>query len=333
MKAKLLTAADIQKLTDDAQAELKKTNKLSDLQQIKAKLLGKKSLVQSQIELLPNLDADAKAKLGRLINQAKKSLTELFTIRQADIINSAKFDQLDVTRPGIGQDYGHLHPVSQILDQTYQVFTSLGFAIIDGPEIENDWYNFEALNMPPDHPARDMQDTFYLKNQHHGRPLIPRTHTSNVQVRFMEKHQPPIKIIVPGRVFRNENEDMTHAWIFHQIEGLVVGENITLADLKGTLFYTIKGILDQAAEVRLRPSFFPYTEPSVEIDAKYQGKWLELGGAGMIHPQVIKNAGLDSTRYSGFAFGWGPERVAMIKYKISDIRSFWRPKLDYLEQF
>ena len=185
--------------------------------------------------------------------------------------------------------------------------------------------------MPKEHPARDMQDTFYIDNGKMN--LLPRSHTSGMQVRFMENNKPPYKIIVPGRVFRNEDEDATHAWIFNQVEGLVVGEGVSMSDLKGTLLEVVRGLLGPDVDIRFRASYFPYTEPSVELDCKYKGKWLELGGAGMVHPQVLKNGGVDPDRYTGFAFGWGAERFAVIKYGLNDLRELWRPRFDFLEQF
>jgi phenylalanyl-tRNA synthetase alpha chain len=248
---------------------------------------------------------------------------------------AAKFTPIDVSRPGKPlykeSRTGHMHPSSLVLKETYRVFTELGFAIVDSPEIEDDWHNFEALNMPEIHPAREMQDTFYIDKS--NKKLLPRTHTSGMQVRFMKQNNPPFKIIVPGKVFRNENEDATHSWTFGQIEGLVVGEGVSVTDLRGTLLEIVKKQLGPETEIRFRASYFPYTEPSMEVDAKFKGKWLELGGAGMVHPQVLINGGIDPEKYSGFAFGWGVERLAVIKYGITDLRELWRPKFDYLEQF
>jgi phenylalanyl-tRNA synthetase alpha chain len=243
---------------------------------------------------------------------------------------------------------GYRHPVSLVQDELIDIFWQMGYQVATGPEVETEWYNFEALNIGPDHPARDMQDTFYLENGH-----IPRTHTSAVQIRHMEinKDKLPIRIIAPGKVFRNEDEDARHSWIFHQIEGLVVDEGITLTDLKGTLETMLQGVLGEGTKLRLRSNYFPYTEPSVEMDAtcvvcKGSGLaekapcrmcsgtgWLELGGAGMVHPQVLRNAGVDPNRYSGFAFGFGFERIAAIKYGVGDVREFWRPNFNFLKQF
>jgi len=221
-----------------------------------------------------------------------------------------------------------------------ELFTSLGNEVADGPEVEDDWPNFEALNMGQEHPARDMQDTFYLEDGN-----LPRTHTSSVQIRYMENHKPPIKIISIGKVHRNENEDATHSWIFHQVEGLVVGEGVTFADLKGTLDLVAKKILGPETKTRFRPNFFPYTEPSAEMDASCPqcgGKgcrscggtgWLELLGSGMVHPEVLRKMNIDPEKYIGFAFGLGVERIAMIRHNIPDVRYFWHPDVRFLEQF
>ena len=255
---------------------------------------------------------------------------------------------LDVTAPGIVPPLGHRHPVSLVLDELVELFWQMGYQVADGPEVETEWHIFEALNIPADHPARDMQDTFYLENG-----LVPRTHTSGIQIRHMLEHRDslPIRIVAPGKVYRNEDEDSRHSWSFYQIEGLVVDEGISLGDLKGTLEAMLRGILGEGTKIRLRSNYFPYTEPSVEMDAtcvvcggtgQFEAKschlcggtgWLELGGAGMVHPQVLRNVGIDPERYSGFAFGFGPERIAAIKYGVDDVREFWRPDFKFLEQF
>ncbi len=237
---------------------------------------------------------------------------------------------------------GHKHPLSQAIEEINAIFTEMGFAYAEGPEVETEHYNFDALNIPSDHPARDMQDTFWLKPES-SRKLL-RTHTSPVQIRYMESKmkagvEPPYRIIVPGKAFRNEATDATHEAHFHQVEGLVVGPDITMAHLKGTLETFFKAYLGPDAKVRFRPSFFPFTEPSVEVDAWYaegnggKGKWLELGGAGMIHPNVLRNAGVDPEKYQGFAFGQGIERPIMIKYGIEDVRFFYNGDLRFVNQF
>ena len=315
--------------------DLDKANSLLDLEKIRVSYLGKKSFIAQQMKLLSSLENDKKAELGKTLNIAKKNMLLLIEDKTAQLDAIQNYEPIDISRPGKAlyesTKVGHMHPNNIVLKETYRVFTELGFAIVDSPEIETDWYNFEALNMPEIHPAREMQDTFYIKGT--DQKLLPRTHTSGMQVRFMENNKPPFKIIVPGKVFRNENEDATHAWVFNQIEGLVVGEGVSVTDMKGTLLQIVKKQLGPETEIRFRASYFPYTEPSVEVDAKFNGKWLELGGAGMIHPNVLVNGGIDPEKYSGFAFGWGAERLAVIKYGINDLRQLWRPKFEYLEQF
>jgi len=315
--------------------ELNNANSLLDLEKVRVTYLGKKSFIAKQMKLLSSLENDKKAELGKTLNIAKKNMLLLIEDKTAQLGAIQNYEPIDISRPGKAlydsTKVGHMHPNNIVLKETYRVFTELGFAIVDSPEIETDWYNFEALNMPEIHPAREMQDTFYINGT--DQKLLPRTHTSGMQVRFMENNKPPFKIIVPGKVFRNENEDATHAWVFNQIEGLVVGEGVSVTDMKGTLLQIVKKQLGPKTDIRFRASYFPYTEPSVEVDAKFNGKWLELGGAGMIHPNVLVNGGIDPEKYSGFAFGWGAERLAVIKYGINDLRQLWRPKFEYLEQF
>ncbi len=327
---------DIQALAAEAKKLLGKTTNEYEVLQVKSQFLGKKSQVATGLAGLAKLDPAQKASAGQHWNAAKAELEKLFAARLAALNDAQEFEPVDITEPGIREypGYGHAHPTTLVMAETYQIFTELGFAIVDSPEVETDWYNFEALNMPPEHPARDTQDTFYTEHTNtKGEKLLPRTHTSGMQVRFMEQHKPPFKIIVPGKVFRNENEDATHSWTFNQIEGLVVGEGVSMADLKGTLQRIVRRTLGTEVEIRFRASYFPYTEPSVEVDCKYRGKWLELGGAGMVHPEVLRRGGIDPAKYSGFAFGWGYERIAVIKYGLSDLRQLWRPNFRYLEQF
>lgn len=240
---------------------------------------------------------------------------------------SKKF--IDVTAPGKKFERGHLHPLTFVQKKATDIFTSMGFEIAEGPELETEYYNFDALNIPQNHPARDLMDTFWIKN---GR--LMRTHTSPVQIHYMEIHQPPFRIIVPGRVFRYEATDATHEIQFYQLEGLMVGKNITLAHLRGvmeTFFREFFGSKD--IEVRLRPSYFPFVEPGVEIDMKYKRKWIEIAGAGMVHPKVLENVKIDPREWQGFAFGMGIDRLAMIKYKIGDIRLFYSGDLRFIKQF
>jgi phenylalanyl-tRNA synthetase alpha chain len=219
---------------------------------------------------------------------------------------------------------GTLHPLTIVMDEIVNIFAAQGFSVALGPELEDEWHNFDALNVPKDHPARDMQDTFWIKDQP-GKLL--RTHTSPVQIRYMETHQPPFAIIVPGKVFRNEATDAGHEMQFYQVEGLVVGEGVTIEHLKGTLFSFYKKLLGEDVEIRFRPSFFPFTEPSIEVDVKFNGKWFEMMGGGMVNPAVLKNGGVDPEKYSGFAFGGGIDRLAMVRYGITDIRLFYQGDL------
>jgi len=310
------------------------------LESIRTKYLGRKSDLNTILKSLATLSVEERKTVGAEANKAKVEMEKAFAAREKELNQTIDAEKIDITAPGAKYKAGHIHPISQVLTEMVDIFTSLGYEVADGPEVEDDWHNFEALNMGPEHPARDMQDTFYLEGGN-----LPRTHTSSVQIRYMEKHKPPIKIISIGKVHRNENEDATHSWIFHQVEGLVVAEGITFADLKGTLDLVAKKILGPETKTRFRPNFFPYTEPSAEMDAscpQCKGAgcrscggtgWLELLGSGMVHPEVLRKMGIDPTKYSGFAFGFGVERIAMIRHNIPDIRYFWHPDVRFLEQF
>jgi len=313
--------------------------------ELRVKYLGRKGLVTAELKSVGTLAPRERAAAGAAANKASAEIEAAIAeaenrLRLAKLEQSTQDARLDLTAPSDVR-IGHLHPVGQLMDEIVRLFWQMGFSVADGPEVETEWYNFEALLVGADHPARDMQDTFYSTTP----GLLPRTHTSGVQVRYMETHEPPIRIIAPGKVYRNEDEDNRHLWMFYQVEGLVVDKGISMADLKGTLLAMLKGLLGDDIGLRLRPNFFPYTEPSVEMDATCiicRGKgcrtcsgtgWIELGGAGMVHPQVLRNVGIDPHVYSGFAFGFGPERIALVKYGIDDIRYFWRPDLRFLEQF
>jgi phenylalanyl-tRNA synthetase alpha chain len=312
----------------------------NDLEVLRLEYLGRKGSVSLMLANVGKLPQRERARAGAKANQARGEIEAALASRKAGLSGaSAGGDQpIDLTAP-VPAKYGHAHPVNQVTDELIKVFWQMGYNVVDGPEVESDWYNFEALNMPEAHPARAMQDTFYLEEGN-----LPRTHTSGVQVRYMESHEPPIRVISPGKVYRNEDEDTRHSWMFYQVEGLVVDKGITLADLKGTLLAMMQGALGADTQLRLRPSYFPYTEPSVEMDATCiicGGKgcktcsgtgWLELGGAGMVHPDVLRRVNIDPEIYSGFAFGFGPDRIAMLKYGVADIREFWRPDLRFLRQ-
>ncbi len=338
------------KLARAAEVETKAAQSLEALDKVRVKYLGRQGQITSILRSVGELAVSERAAAGAAANKVKAAIEEIIEQRTAELsqaeLAATSARPVDLTAPGKPLLLGHRHPVSRVIQELVEIFWQMGYQVAEGPEVETTWHNFEALNIGPDHPARDMQDTFYLEGEH-----LPRTHTSGIQIRYMQEHQPPIRIIAPGKVYRNEDEDARHSWIFYQIEGLVVDEGISLGDLKGTLLAMMRGILGEGTEVRLRPNYFPYTEPSVEMDATCaachgsgqageQGcalcgatGWLELGGAGMVHPNVLRNAGIDPDKYSGFAFGFGPERIATIKYGIDDVRQFWRPNLTFLEQF
>jgi phenylalanyl-tRNA synthetase alpha chain len=341
-------AVDKQQLID----QIAQAPDLASLQALRVELLGRKGVLTEDLRHIGTLPAALRAKAGAEANTLRQAVEEALARRQGHLRRlEARVEAeapLDVTAPGARLALGHQHPVATILDELTDLFWQMGYAVADGPEVETEWHNFEALNIGPDHPARDMQDTFYLTDGN-----LPRTHTSGIQIRYMQSHKDelPIRIIAPGKVYRNEDEDPRHSWIFYQLEGLVVDKGISLADLKGTLETMMRGVLGSDTKLRLRPNYFPYTEPSVEMDATCiicSGKgrldgadcrmcggsgWLELGGAGMVHPQVLRNVGIDPQVYSGFAFGFGPERIAVIKYGVTDVREFWRPNFKFLEQF
>lgn len=329
----------LEKILDSAKKDITKVDN-SNLEEFKIQYLGRKSELSDVLKSLGKLSLEEKKSLGAFANKIRKEIEILYTKKEQELLGAKNEKWLDITAPGKKYETGHIHPANIVTDEILEIFKTLGYEIVDGPEVEDDWHNFEALNMGPDHPARDMQDTFYLTNG-----ALPRTHTSNVQIRYMENNKPPIKIVSAGKVHRNENEDATHAWVFHQIEGLVIDKGVTFADLKGTLEYLVRAILGPDTKTRFRPSYFPYTEPSAEMDASCPhckgvgcrscggSGWLELLGSGMVHPQVLENMGIDSKIYTGFAFGMGPERIAAIKYKIPDVRYFWHPDVRFLEQF
>ena len=263
-----------------------------------------------------------KLRLKSLKTQAEKEMLQVKDLKDLDK------DWFDVTAPGKKAVLGHLHPLTLVRRRVEEIFQSMGFSVIEGPEMETEWYNFDALNIPKDHPARDLWDTFYLKNG-----LLLRTHTSPVQIRYMEKNQPPLRIIAPGRVFRHEATDASHEMNFYQAEGLMIGKDISVANLKAIIQEFFQRFFGKSTKIRLRPSYFPFVEPGFEVDMKRGGDWMEMGGMGMVHPNVLKNAGLNQQDWQGFAFGVGMDRLAMMKYKIDDIRLFYGGDLRFLDQF
>lgn len=321
---------NLQSLKKKFDAAIKAVSTPVQLAAVRSKFLGRQGEITMAFKLITTLPNEERGQYGAAVNALKQGCEQALKRVEADLTMSADLDlsAADLTMPiKLAQGAGHGHPTQLVLSDIYDVFLRLGFAIVDGPEVESDWYNFEVLNMPPDHPARDMQDTFYIQRDGEGPSLVPRTHTSAAQIRYMEAHTPPFKIIVPGKAYRNEDEDKTHSWSFYQVEGLVVGESVSMADLKGTLLHVMQSLLGEKIKIRFRPSFFPYTEPSVEVDIWYRDEWLEICGAGMVHPHVLARGGIDPERFSGFAFGFGPDRLAMQRFGLTDLRKLWRPQL------
>ena len=312
--------AQLTELAHEAGEDLAQAQDSSEVEAIRVKYLGKKGKVSLLLRQMGGLPAEARPEVGQVANRVKKELAAAVKNRtQTLAAGETKGLSLDVTLPGRRRRRGRRHPVSRTIDEICAIFTRMGFDVVEGPEIELDYYNFEALNFPKDHPARDMQDTFYIFPD-----VLLRSHTSPVQVRVMERRRPPVMIISPGRVFRRDY-DATHLPMFHQIEGLYVDRNVSVAHLKWTLMELMSRLFGEKKKIRMRPSFFPFTEPSFEVDVWFEGKgWFEILGAGMVHPNVLKNVGYDPEQWTGFAFGLGPDRLAMIKYGITDIRSLVR---------
>ncbi|MEW5770379.1 MAG: phenylalanine--tRNA ligase subunit alpha [Pseudomonadota bacterium] len=317
----------------DAEREFAAAANLPTLDQVKARFLGKTGAITEQMKGLGALPPEERKNAGARINEVKNQVEALLKARRdaiqaADLEKQLASESLDVTLPGRGEGVGGLHPVTRALARIESLFTSIGFAVADGPEIETDFFNFTALNIPEDHPARAMHDTFYLKDG-----SLLRTHTSPVQVHYMQAHEPPIRIIAPGRVYRVDS-DATHSPMFHQVEGLWVDEQVSFANLKGVVQDFLQRFFERDdLQVRFRPSFFPFTEPSAEMDMSWGDGWLEIGGCGMVHPSVFSHVGIDSERYQGFAFGMGVERLAMLRYGVDDLRLFFENDLRFLKQF
>ena len=336
---------DLEHLRKKAEEELKAAKDRQGLEALRIKYLGKKGELTAILKQMRGLSEQERPVVGQLANELRALLEQELAdrageLREAETAMRLKLERIDVTLPGKRRTLGHKHPLSLELDEIEELFVGMGFDIVSGPEVEYDYYNFEALNMPKDHPARDTQDTFYITDN-----ILLRTQTSPVQVRTMEKRKPPIRVISPGRVYRSDAVDATHSPLFHQIEGLVVDRGITMADLKGTLETVIKRMYGADSVLRFRPHHFPFTEPSAEVDVqcfnchgegcrlcKGEG-WIELLGCGMVHPKVLSNCGIDPEEYSGFAFGMGLERLVMRKYSIDDLRLFYENDIRFLSQF
>ena len=329
--------SDIQSLTAQALADVAAAQNPETLENLRVALLGKSGSITAQLKQLGALPADERKAAGEAINRARDAVSAALGERKALLENAAldarlASERIDVTLPGRDGGRGGLHPVTRTLERITGIFGRLGYELSEGPEIEDDWHNFEALNFPPHHPARAMHDTFYFGD---GRLL--RTHTSGVQVRYMGDHGPPLRMIAAGKVYRSDS-DQTHSPMFHQVEGLLVDEHSTFADLKGTLSEFVRAFFERDFEMRFRPSYFPFVEPGAEVDIAWQQpdgstRWLEVLGCGMVHPNVLRNCGIDPERYTGFAFGLGVERFAMLRYGVNDLRAFFDNDVRFLRQF
>lgn len=336
----------LKQLEQEALAKVEAASNLKELNEVRVAYLGKKGPITDLLKGMGKLSPEERPKMGALVNKVREHVTEQLEVKVAELEEQAVLEQLekesiDVTLPGRPVRAGNRHPLTRVVEEIEDLFISMGYEVAEGPEVEKDYYNFEALNLPKGHPARDMQDTFYITEE-----TLLRTHTSPVQARTMlDKKGEPLRIICPGKVFRRDSDDATHSHQFMQIEGLVVGENIRMSDLKGTLDKMAKKMFGSDREIRLRPSFFPFTEPSVEMDISCfkcggsgcnvckQTGWIEILGAGMVHPNVLEMGGYDSKKYSGFAFGMGVERIAMLKYGVEDIRHFYTNDNRFISQF
>jgi phenylalanyl-tRNA synthetase alpha chain len=330
---------DLEGTVSRALAAFSAAGDAASLENAKARYLGKAGELTALQSTLKSLPPEQRREVGARFNAAKERIEAALEARRAELADAklaARLSEqaLDVTLPGRGRGRGAIHPVTRTWQRIEEIWRSIGFEVAEGPEIETDWYNFTALNSPENHPSRSMQDTFYVDMQDgNGLPLVLRTHTSPMQVRYARMHQPPLKVIALGRTYRVDS-DATHSPMFHQVEGLWIDEHISFADLKGVYTDFLRRFFENdALEVRFRPSFFPFTEPSAEIDMKFKGGWLEISGSGQVHPGVVRNFGLDPERYSGFAFGSGLERLTMLRYGIDDLRLFFDGDLRFLAQF
>lgn len=325
--------SQLRELQQQGMAEIAAVDNIEDLEKLRINYLGKKGKLSQILRGMGKLSPAERPSIGALGNEVKQDLqasleAQRAKLEQAKIAAKIKAETLDVTMPGVYRPLGYRHPLNSTVDRVLEIFVGLGYTVATGPQIESDYYNFEALNTPPDHPARDMQDTFYLP----GGKLL-RTHTSSVQIRYMEKHEPPIRIISPGRVYRRDTVDATHSAVFHQVELLAVDKGLKFTDLKGTIQEFIRQMFGEDLPIQFRASYFPFTEPSAEVDVRWQGKWLEVMGCGMVDPNVLKAVGYDPEVYSGFAAGFGVERFAMVLHQIDDIRRLYSSDLRFLRQF
>lgn len=337
----------LEQLEQEALQQLESITSLTQLNEVRVKYLGKKGPFTELMRGLRDLPKEERPAAGQVINKARSAIEQKIAetenmLQQAETERRLREETIDITLPGRKPQQGTIHPINKIIMEIEDIFLGMGYKVAEGPELETDYYNFEALNLPKNHPARDMQDSFYITEE-----LLMRTHTSPVQIHTMEqmKGEVPVKVICPGRVYRRDDDDATHSFMFTQIEGLVIDEGIRMSDLKGTLLMFAREMFGQHTEIRMRPSFFPFTEPSAEVDVSCvncagkgcrvckQTGWLEILGSGMVHPRVLEMSGYDAERYTGFAFGMGVERIALLKYGIEDIRHFYNSDLRFLRQF
>ena len=340
---------DIESIKTQIESDLQNVNSAQQLEAFKLKYLGRKGLIAELTGSIPTLPVEQRGVFGKQVNELKNKVAVIVQDRQKSFApaavetNNASYD---ISMPGIAQDLGRLHPLTQTIDQICSIFNRMGFAVIEGPEIETEYNNFTGLNIPLEHPSRDAFDTFYLKTKDkNARKQLLRSHTSPVQIRVMKSQNPPLAVVVPGRVYRPDAVDASHSFMFHQVEGFMVNEGIRFSDLKGVLEVFVRAVFGKDIKMRFRPHFFPFTEPSAEVDISCiicKGKgcsvcgrkgWLEILGSGMIHPNVFKHVGYDPKKYTGFAFGMGVERIAMLKHGINDIRLFFENDLRFLKQF
>lgn len=328
---------NLEELKKEALEDVESAETAKDLEEVKVKYLGRKDgALTAILRSLKDMTDEEKRKIGPEANSLRQNLEEAIDKKIKELTRSASRLQVDISRPGIKVRAGHIHPLTLMENEIKKIFSSLNFSVVEGPEAETEYYNFDALNIPPNHPARDMWDTFWLpmsKNEKEGDRMLLRTHTSPMQIRYMETHKPPFQIIVPGRVFRFEATDASHEINFHQVEGLMVGSDVNLANFKYVITEFFKQLFGAGTHIRFRPSYFPFVEPGLEVDIKLNGKWLEVMGAGMVHPQVFDAVKYNPKEIQGFAFGLGLERLAMIKYKIPDIRLFYSGDLRFINQF
>ncbi len=325
--------AQLATLKQEATKAIATANTLQHLEELRVAYLGKKGQLSQVLKSMGQLSPEARPRIGASANEVKEALQEaiaskLKDLQQAQIQAQLESETLDITMPGVYRPIGRVHPINSIIDRMVDIFVGLGYTDATGPEMETDYYNFAALNTPADHPARDMQDTFYLPDGN-----LLRTHTSSVQIRYMEENDPPVRIVSPGRCYRRDTVDATHSAVFHQLEILAVDEGLTFTDLKGTIKVFLEEMFGAELPIRFRASYFPFTEPSAEVDVQWQGRWLEVMGCGMVDPNVLKAVGYDPEVYTGFAAGLGVERFAMVLHQIDDIRRLYSSDLRFLRQF